>query len=185
MLIIEIALGIVLAFLIIANLDVIFSLGLFAIVAVIGLGAVVFLLTSFSSIVGGLWQLITEIPYMLLAIAVLGGGLIALALIGAISTELCTKILGFDALTTTKFSQLFEARKHGWKVFYQVTLRYFAERMGFGLLHFLVLVVTLAFLTDYLNDYTLATGIVVSFYAVVFVMRKLYLKFKSTQQRLS
>lgn len=182
MLIIEIALGIVLAILIIANLSVILSFGLIAILGVIGIGSVVFIFVSLPEIVSGLWHFITVLPILLLVVVGLSIGVIGLTLIGAIFAEAGKKILGIDALTTTEFSDLLLAQKQGNKVLSKVALRYFAERMSIGVIHFLTLVVALSYLTDYLNNIVLATAIVVSIYVVIFATRKTYQKFKSTQK---
>ena len=185
MLIIEIALGIILAFLIIANLDTILSYGLVALVVLIGIGAFIWALSILPNIVSGLLELPSALPIIALSLGALFGGVIALALVGAISAELASKILGIDSLATTSFMDLLQAKKLGNEVLFQVALRFFSERMAFGVLHFLILVIALGYLADYFNDVSIPVLIVSSIYALTFGFRKLYKKFKSTQLPLS
>lgn len=185
MLIIQIALGIVLAFLIIANLDTILSYGLVALVVLVGVGAIIWALSILPNVVSSLLELPSQLPFIALAIGVLIGGIIALALVGAISAEIASKILGIDSLTTTSFMDLLQAKQISKEVFFQVTLRYFSERMAFGMLHFLILVFVLGYLTDYFNVVSIPVLVVTAFYALTFGLRKLYKKLKSTQLPLS
>lgn len=192
MLIIEIALGIVLAVLILANLGAILSLGLLAVFAIAGLGIVIFLLSSLPSVLMTFVQFIEDIPALIgsffvffpaLLLTVLNGMavVIGVALAAALSSNLFEAVFGVRGNSTVSFDDLSQARQYGSRLAFQVTLRYFAERITKGLIHFILLLIPICMLADYMQpkiEYTLTQSLILSsvifsfVYVIIFVLRK-------------
>jgi hypothetical protein len=135
MLIIEIALGIVLAIFLIANIKNFLSLGLWAIIAIVGLGVVTVLISSLPNILNGVVQLFVELPTVLMLICGIVGVVFTLAVLGALAAVIVKRIFFVDIPMSVSFRDLLSASEINYRVLLKVGFRFLAERAACGLFY--------------------------------------------------